>query len=108
MLHRPTLTILLILLGTPSVLTAQAPAKRPIQSSDLFRLRAIGDPQRSPDGAWVHAYLHRKEGDAGNAGYWYTRAGQPVARRATPQRDGTGIRICVPPCSPWLRVDPVP
>jgi hypothetical protein len=32
-----------------------------------------------PDGAWVHAYLHRKEGDAGNAAYWYRRAGQPVA-----------------------------
>jgi hypothetical protein len=30
-------------------------------------------------GAWVHAYLHRKEGDLGNAGYWYRRAGQPVA-----------------------------
>ena len=30
-------------------------------------------------GAWVHAYLHRKEGDLGNAGYWYGRAGQPVA-----------------------------
>ena len=32
-----------------------------------------------PDGAWVHAYLHRKEGDAGNAAYWYERANQPVA-----------------------------
>jgi hypothetical protein len=31
------------------------------------------------DGAWVHAYLHRKEGDAGNAGYWYRRAGRPAA-----------------------------
>lgn len=30
-------------------------------------------------GAWVHAYLHRKEGDAGNAAYWYRRAGRPVA-----------------------------
>lgn len=30
-------------------------------------------------GAWVHAYLHRKEGDLGNAEYWYRRAGQPVA-----------------------------
>src|SRR6185503_14715640 len=30
-------------------------------------------------GAWVHAYLHRKEGDLGNAGYWYRRAGKPVA-----------------------------
>jgi hypothetical protein len=33
----------------------------------------------TPDGAWVHAYLHRKEGDAGNAGYWYRRAGRPPA-----------------------------
>ena len=32
------------------------------------------------DGAWVHAYLHRKEGDEANAAYWYRRAGQPVAR----------------------------
>jgi len=33
----------------------------------------------SRDGAWIHAYLHRKEGDAGNAAYWYQRAGKPVA-----------------------------
>src|ERR1700691_5067211 len=31
------------------------------------------------DCAWVHAYLHRIEGDLGNAGYWYRRAGKPVA-----------------------------
>ena len=31
------------------------------------------------DAAWVHAYLHRVEGDAGNAAYWYRRAGRPVA-----------------------------
>ena len=31
------------------------------------------------NGAWVHAYLHRKEGDAGNAAYWYRRARRPVA-----------------------------
>jgi hypothetical protein len=30
-------------------------------------------------GAWIHAYLHRKEGDLANAGYWYRRAGQPIA-----------------------------
>lgn len=28
------------------------------------------------EGSWVHAYLHRKEGDEGNAGYWYARAGR--------------------------------
>jgi len=34
------------------------------------------------DGAWVHAYLHRKEGDENNAAYWYSRAGMPFCREA--------------------------
>lgn len=34
----------------------------------------------SREGDWVHAYLHRKEGDASNAAYWYGRARQPVFR----------------------------
>ena len=35
-------------------------------------------------GAWVHAYLHRKEGDLDNASYWYTKA-----RRSRPADDVT-------------------
>ena len=31
----------------------------------------------SRDGAWVHAHLHRVEGDLANAGYWYRRADRP-------------------------------
>jgi hypothetical protein len=31
-------------------------------------------------GDWVHAYLHRKEGDASNAAYWYRRARKPVCK----------------------------
>ena len=41
--------------------------------------RAHALAQAEPDeraGAWVHAYLHRVEGDAGNAAYWYARAGR--------------------------------
>lgn len=34
-----------------------------------------------PEGAWIHAHLHREEGDLGNAGYWYRRA----RREAPPQ-----------------------
>lgn len=30
------------------------------------------------DGSWLHAYLHRKEGDRWNAGYWYRQAGRPM------------------------------
>ncbi|PPD46619.1 MAG: hypothetical protein CTY15_00995 [Methylocystis sp.] len=35
------------------------------------------DDASDPDGMWVHAYLHRKEGDRWNARYWYARAGRP-------------------------------
>ena len=28
------------------------------------------------DGSWVHAYLHRKEGDRSNSAYWYSNAGR--------------------------------
>jgi len=36
----------------------------------------IAQKNYTPQGAWVHAYLHRKEGDLGNAGYWYRNAGR--------------------------------
>lgn len=40
--------------------------------------------------AWVHAYLHRKEGDPANAAYWYQRANQPIA---TDSADAEWMRI---------------
>jgi len=40
--------------------------------------RAVQDAD-DRDSAWVHAHLHRVEGDPGNAGYWYRRAGRPAA-----------------------------
>ena len=38
----------------------------------------ISQAEESRAGAWVHAYLHRVEGDTSNASYWYRRAGRPV------------------------------
>lgn len=45
---------------------------------------AHDDCQDLPDpaGAWIHAWLHREEGDFGNAAYWYSRAGKPVPARS--------------------------
>lgn len=37
-------------------------------------VQAAGDR----DSNWVHAYLHREEGDIANAHYWYRRSGQPA------------------------------
>lgn len=34
----------------------------------------------TPEACWIHAYLHRKEGDLGNAGYWYSRAGRKKSK----------------------------
>jgi hypothetical protein len=42
----------------------------------------IVQDEETPEAAWVHAYLHRVEGDLGNAGYWYRQAGKPVAKDA--------------------------
>jgi hypothetical protein len=42
----------------------------------------IVQDEDTADAAWVHAYLHRVEGDLGNAGYWYRRASKPVATDA--------------------------
>ncbi len=36
----------------------------------------------NPECDWVHAYLHRKEGDSANAGYWYRSAGRKAANGA--------------------------
>src|SRR3984885_3018847 len=40
----------------------------------------IAQDEAGADAAWVHAYLHRVEGDLGNAGYWYRQAAKPVAK----------------------------
>lgn len=46
---------------------------------DWNQAHALAQEDNGRDGAWVHAYLHRKEGDGVNAGYWYARAGRPAA-----------------------------
>jgi len=38
----------------------------------------VAQDVKDDSGAWVHAYLHRKEGDLPNASYWYNRANRPV------------------------------
>jgi len=45
---------------------------------DWAKAHEVAQEIETADGAWVHAYLHRKEGDVGNASYWYRRAGRPV------------------------------
>ena len=52
---------------------------------DWTKAHESAQQDEGPQGAWVHAYLHRKEGDLSNAAYWYGRAGKPSMRSAFDQ-----------------------
>lgn len=43
------------------------------------RAHELAQEAASAEGDWVHAYLHRREGDVGNARYWYSRARRKVS-----------------------------
>jgi hypothetical protein len=45
---------------------------------DWDRAHEAAQEGAGPDGDWVHAYLHRKEGDLSNARYWYSRVGRTM------------------------------
>lgn len=45
---------------------------------DWNRSHDVAQEVPGAEGSWVHAYLHRKEGDKGNAAYWYARAGKTM------------------------------
>lgn len=68
-------------------LTADAPPPGlPLQLQALWwsgkgrweRAHELAQNAENGDGAWVHAHLHRIEGDLANAAYWYRRAGQDL------------------------------
>ena len=50
------------------------------QKGDWDKAHDLAQEEGSADGDWIHAYLHRVEGDLGNAAYWYNRSSRPVKR----------------------------
>jgi len=51
---------------------------------DWERAHALSQEDVGSAGSWVHAYLHRLEGDLANSRYWYARAGRtPPAKEVT-------------------------
>jgi len=47
------------------------------KKGDWDKAHQIVQDAKDLDSAWVHAYLHRQEGDLSNARYWYRRSGKP-------------------------------
>ena len=78
----------------PEGLSAAAQALWWDARGDWERAHQCAQQQDDALGAWVHAYLHRKEGDDANAGYWYRRAAKPVATSA-PESEWTEIADAV-------------
>ena len=64
----------------PSSITSELRALWLDANGDWQAAHEIAQALPDPDGAWIHAYLHRKEGDVANAGYWYARAKKPVPK----------------------------
>jgi hypothetical protein len=56
-----------------------------IEKGDWNKAHDLAEADKTADGYWVHAYLHRVEGDIGNATYWYTRAGRAVSTDPFPE-----------------------
>ena len=66
-------------LASPKGLTPPLTAMWHDSRGDWDAAHQVAQETDGETGAWIHAYLHRKEGDPGNAAYWYRRAGRPVA-----------------------------
>lgn len=70
-------------LAAPSPPAGAAPALAALWHQGRGDWQAAHEAAQRDDGrdaAWVHAHLHRVEGDESNAGYWYRRAGRPHCR----------------------------
>ena len=69
-----------------SIAARQPPSDLPVPLAALWwdakgnwtKAHECAQQRETCDYAWVHAYLHRKEGDIANAEYWYGQAGRAV------------------------------
>ncbi|NJK90682.1 MAG: hypothetical protein HC904_01925 [Blastochloris sp.] len=68
----------LLLTAPPETLTLPLQALWWEAKGDWELSHRLAQEAQSREGDWVHAYLHRKEGDEGNASYWYQRAGRQM------------------------------
>jgi hypothetical protein len=70
-------------LSSPSAPSDLSPALRALWLDAQGNWEGAHEAAQADEGGagdWVHAYLHRKEGDDGNAAYWYRRARKPVCQ----------------------------
>lgn len=54
--------------------------------------KIVQEDETDPTSCWIHAVLHKIEGDAGNARYWYARSGQSYEAFAEPKAELAAIK----------------
>ena len=64
----------------PHALSAPLAALWWAKKGDWDKAHRLVMDEQSVEAAWVHAYLHRAEGDLGNAAYWYRQAHKAMAK----------------------------
>jgi hypothetical protein len=65
-------------------------------SGDWHRAhRIVQQDERDPRACWIHAVLHKTEGDAWNSRYWYARAGHKFEEWDDPQAELEAIRLAL-------------
>jgi len=62
----------------PAALSEPLRAMWHAKAGQWERAHEIAQDIDTPTGSWIHAFLHREEGDRANAGYWYRRAGKTM------------------------------
>lgn len=67
----------------PSELSPEQQVLWLAKAGDWHGAHDIAQDLPDPHGSWLHAHLHRQEGDLGNAAYWYHRADRPTPDPAT-------------------------
>ena len=62
--------------GPPPGLSRELQALWLTEAGRWDEAHSVAQDIHTPTGSWIHALLHLIEGDLGNAGYWYARAGR--------------------------------
>ncbi|MFP6708276.1 MAG: hypothetical protein VCE75_20035, partial [Alphaproteobacteria bacterium] len=69
----------------PEGLSLAVQALWQVAKGDWDQAHKLAQDQDDGAGAWVHAHLHRVEGDLRNAGHWYRKANREVSEAPLPK-----------------------
>jgi hypothetical protein len=79
---------------TPKALLLEA-VERALAGNWQAAHRIVQDHDKDEVAAWIHAVVHRMEGDIGNARYWYRRCGRELRESVSPEAELREIKAAL-------------